>query len=75
MAQAKPDAVFVAAGKVGGIRANSTFPVEFIADNLAIALNIIRAAHRCDVKKLVYSSGPPASIRARRRSRCSRKCC
>jgi GDP-L-fucose synthase len=54
MAQVKPDAVFVAAGKVGGIRANSTFPAEFIADNLAIALNTIRAAHRCNVKKLVY---------------------
>ena len=54
MAQAKPDAVFVAAGKVGGIRANSTFPAEFIADNLAIALNTIRAAHNCSVKKLVY---------------------
>jgi GDP-L-fucose synthase len=54
MAQAKPDAVFVAAGKVGGIRANSTFPADFIADNIAIALNTIRAAHRCDVKKLVY---------------------
>jgi len=54
VAQAKPDAVFVAAGKVGGIRANSTFPADFIADNLAIALNTIRSAHRCGVKKLVY---------------------
>jgi GDP-L-fucose synthase len=54
MAQAKPDAVFVAAGKVGGIRANSTYPADFIDDNLAIALNSIRAAHRCQVKKLVY---------------------
>jgi GDP-L-fucose synthase len=54
MAKAKPDAVFVAAGKVGGIRANSTFPAEFIADNLAIALNTIRAAHNSNVKKLVY---------------------
>jgi GDP-L-fucose synthase len=54
VAQAKPDAVFVAAGKVGGIRANSTFPAEFITDNLAIALNTIRAAHRHGVKKLVY---------------------
>jgi len=52
--QTKPDAVFVAAGKVGGIRANSTFPAEFLADNLAIALNTIRAAHRNGVKKLVY---------------------
>jgi GDP-L-fucose synthase len=54
VAQAKPDAVFVAAGKVGGIRANSTFPADFIADNLAIALNTIRSAHRHGVKKLVY---------------------
>jgi GDP-L-fucose synthase len=54
MARVKPDAVFVAAGKVGGIRANSTFPAEFIADNLAIALNTIRAAHRCNVEKLVF---------------------
>jgi GDP-L-fucose synthase len=54
MAQAKPDAVFVAASKVGGIHANSTFPADFIADNLAIALNIIRAAHQKGVQKLVY---------------------
>jgi GDP-L-fucose synthase len=54
MAQARPDAVFVAAGKVGGIRANSTLPADFIADNLAIGLNTIRAAHHCGVKKLVY---------------------
>jgi hypothetical protein len=37
VAQAKPDAVFVAAGKVGGIGANSAFPADFLADNLAIA--------------------------------------
>jgi GDP-L-fucose synthase len=54
MAQMKPDAVFLAAGKVGGIRANSTFPAEFLADNLAIALNTIDAAYRSGVKKLVY---------------------
>jgi len=54
MAQAKPDAVFVAAGKVGGIRANSTFPADFLADNLAIALNTIRAAFHASVQKLVY---------------------
>jgi GDP-L-fucose synthase len=54
MAQARPDAIFVAAGKVGGIRANSTFPADFIDDNLAIARNIIRAAHRNEAKKLVY---------------------
>jgi GDP-L-fucose synthase len=54
MAQAKPDAVFVAAGKVGGIGANSASPADFIADNLAIGLNTIRAAHQYGVKKLVY---------------------
>jgi GDP-L-fucose synthase len=54
MAQAKPDAVFVAAGKVGGIHANSTFPADFLTDNIAIALNTIRAAHRYAVRKLVY---------------------
>ncbi|MFZ0606179.1 MAG: GDP-L-fucose synthase [Xanthobacteraceae bacterium] len=54
LAQAKPDAMFVAAGKVGGIGANSAYPAEFIADNVAIALNTIDAAHRYAVKKLVY---------------------
>ena len=54
MTQAKPDAVFVAAGKVGGIRANSTFPADFLADNLAIARNTIHAAHLCGVQKLLY---------------------
>jgi GDP-L-fucose synthase len=54
MAQARPDAVFVAAGKVGGILANSAFPADFIADNLAIACNTIHAAHRCGVRKLLY---------------------
>jgi len=54
MTQAKPDAVIVAAGKVGGILANSAFPADFIADNLAIAGNTIGAAHRCGVRKLLY---------------------
>jgi GDP-L-fucose synthase len=54
MTQAKPDAVFVAAGKVGGILANSAFPADFLADNLAIARNTIDAAHRCGVHKLLY---------------------
>src|SRR5262249_5681786 len=54
LAQTKPDAVFVAAGKVGGIGANSVFPADFIADNLAIACNSIQAAYRCGVQKLVY---------------------
>ena len=54
MAQTKPEAVFIAAGKVGGIHANSTFPADFLTDNLAIALNTINAAYRCGVQKLVY---------------------
>jgi GDP-L-fucose synthase len=54
MAQAKPDAVFLAAGKVGGIHANSTYPAEFIADNLAIALNVIRSAYEVGVQKLLF---------------------
>ena len=54
MKQAKPDAVFLAAGKVGGIHANSTYPADFIADNLAIALNVIRSAHESGVQKLLF---------------------
>jgi GDP-L-fucose synthase len=51
--QAKPDAVFLAAGHVGGIYANDTFPADFITDNLAIALNVIRGSHKAGVKKLL----------------------
>ncbi len=54
LGEAKPDAIFLAAGKVGGIRANSAYPAEFIADNLAIALNVIRGAHVHRVKKLLF---------------------
>ena len=49
----RPDAVFLAAGHVGGIYANDTFPADFIADNLAIGLNVIRGAHKAGVKKLL----------------------
>jgi GDP-L-fucose synthase len=48
----KPEYVFVAAAIVGGILANSTHPVEFLRDNLAIELNVIDAAYRHGVKKL-----------------------
>jgi GDP-L-fucose synthase len=54
MAESKPDAVFLAAGKVGGIHANSTYPADFIADNLAIALNVIRSAYELGVQKLLF---------------------
>ncbi len=50
----KPDAVFLAAGRVGGIHANATYPADFIADNLAIELNVIRAAHAVGVAKLLF---------------------
>jgi len=51
--QHRPDAVINAAGRVGGIHANSAFPADFIADNLAIGLNVIRGAHKAGVKKLL----------------------
>ena len=49
----RPDAIFLAAGLVGGIHANNTYPADFIANNLAIALNVIRCAHAIGVKKLL----------------------
>jgi GDP-L-fucose synthase len=50
----RPDYVFLAAGKVGGILANSTYPVDFIRDNLAIQLNVIDAAWRHGTKKFEF---------------------
>tara|TARA_B100001094_G_scaffold125229_1_gene121140 strand:- start:4636 stop:5568 length:933 start_codon:yes stop_codon:yes gene_type:complete len=50
----KPDYVFLAAAKVGGIGANSEQPANFIYDNLMIQTNIIDAAYRHDVKKLLF---------------------
>ena len=52
--QARPDAIFRAAARVGGIHANDAFPVDFLADNLAIALNVMRAAVAAEVKKLMF---------------------
>src|SRR5450756_2444687 len=49
----RPDAIFLADGLVGGIYANNTYPADFIANNLAIALNVIRGAHKVGVKKLL----------------------
>ncbi|HTQ83068.1 MAG TPA: GDP-L-fucose synthase [Pseudolabrys sp.] len=54
LAANKPDAVFLAAGLVGGIHANNSFPADFIAENMAIALNVIRGAHAAKVKKLLF---------------------
>ncbi len=50
----KPDYVFLAAAKVGGIGANSEQPAEFIYDNLMIQTNVIDAAYRSGVKKLLF---------------------
>ena len=50
----KPEVVFVTAATVGGILANSTRPAEFLYDNLMIAGNLIEAARRAGVKKLLY---------------------
>ncbi|HSU33559.1 MAG TPA: GDP-L-fucose synthase [Bryobacteraceae bacterium] len=50
----RPEYVFLAAAKVGGILANSTYPAEFIRDNLAIELNVVDAAWRYGVKKLEF---------------------
>src|SRR5690606_23045003 len=50
----KPDVVFVAAATVGGILANSTRPAEFIYDNLVIETNLIDAAHRNDVERVIF---------------------
>jgi GDP-L-fucose synthase len=50
----KPDVVFLAAAKVGGIFANSTYPAEFLYENLMIEANVIHAAHNVGVKKLVF---------------------
>ena len=54
LAANKPDAVFMAAARVGGIHANNTRPAEFIYENLAIQTNIIDAAYRNGVKKLMF---------------------
>lgn len=53
-ASERPDFVFLAAAKVGGILANSVYPADFIRDNLAIQLNVIDAAQRHGVKKLEF---------------------
>jgi GDP-L-fucose synthase len=50
----RPEAVFLAAAKVGGILANATRPADFIGENLAIELNVIAAAHRVRVQKLLF---------------------
>ncbi|MET9965947.1 GDP-L-fucose synthase [Streptomyces sp. NPDC006356] len=52
--ETRPDAVVLAAAKVGGIMANSTCPVEFIEDNLRIQLSVISAAYSTGVRRLLF---------------------
>ena len=52
--QTKPDIVIDAAARVGGIMANSTFPVEFMKDNLLIQTNVMDAAHAANVDRLLF---------------------
>jgi GDP-L-fucose synthase len=52
--QTRPQAVFMAAAKVGGILANATYPADFLYDNLMIAANVTRAAHDTQVEKMVF---------------------
>ncbi len=54
MRDRKPQLVFLAAAKVGGILANATYPADFLFDNLAIQNNVIDAAYRNGVEKLVF---------------------
>ena len=52
--QERPDLVFLAAAKVGGIHANNTYPVDFLMSNLLIEANICRAAYAAKVKRLIF---------------------
>jgi GDP-L-fucose synthase len=54
LASEKPDAVIVAAAKVGGIMANSSYPVEFLSENLQIETNLIDGAHAANIEKLLF---------------------
>jgi GDP-L-fucose synthase len=54
VADRKPDAIFMAAAKVGGILANDTYPADFLYDNLMIAANVTEAAYREGVSKMLF---------------------
>jgi len=54
LAKEKPDVIFIAAAKVGGIYANNTFRADFIHDNLTIQNNLIWGAHKADVRQVVF---------------------
>ncbi len=50
----RPDIVIVAAARVGGIHANSTYPADFIYENLAIAANLVEGSRRADIRRLLF---------------------
>lgn len=54
LAETRPDAIVIAAAKVGGIQANDTQPVDFLYDNLMIEANLIHAAHAADVERVLF---------------------
>lgn len=54
LAAERPDIAIIAAAKVGGIHANSTYPADFLHDNLAIALSSVHGAYRAGVGRLLY---------------------
>ena len=54
LAQEKPDAVVIAAAKVGGIHANSSYPVEFLSHNLQIETNLLDASHEAGISQLLF---------------------
>ena len=54
IAEAKPDVIIDAAARVGGIMANSTYPVEFLRDNVLIQTNVMDAAHASDIDRLLF---------------------
>lgn len=54
MGKNRPDAVFLAAAKVGGILANDTYPADFLYQNMIIAANVIHSAHEVGVEKLLF---------------------
>jgi GDP-L-fucose synthase len=54
IASEKPDAVIIAAAKVGGIHANNKFPVEFLSENLQIETNLMGAAHSANIDRLLF---------------------
>jgi len=50
----KPDAVVIAAARVGGINANNTYPVEFLTENLQIEMSLLDACHAADIQKVLF---------------------